>query len=308
MTTTIAPHTQWSPNQLTSLQTMGIGADLSPSGDRPVFDPNLHELLRTDLESKLSPILKRAGATTTQPLVINKYLLSEVFRCETAFCAASDDQFEWNIPKARGTVLHKVLQGSVASRTKSIPSPVLVEQAIDRLQRDPDSSLAEWLRGLTEFEHAELQVEVTELFIKVRTDLPPLQPGWQPRAESRARAELCEGTCILTSKFDLALGSPKDGQARTFVVDFKTGGIRHQHQTEMRFYALLEALRTKAPPWRMATYYIDSGTWIPMDVDAEILQVALRSTVDGVTKIAELSAGLRAPESCKQPCSTCNPV
>lgn len=295
----------WSPNQLKSIEALGLDLDLRRLGQRPTFAPDLPGRLRAQLEHGLGNFLASTRHSSDDPLVLSKFALGEVFRCERRYCSASEEQFRWNIPKARGTVLHKVLQASSASRARKMPSPVLVEQAIERLKRDPENSISVWLNELTEFELAELQVEVTELFIKVRADLPPLGLHWQPRAETRARAELCSGRCVCVAKFDLALGTPQGLEARTFVVDFKTGGVRNQHQDDMRFYALIETLRSNIPPWRMAVYYIDTGTWICMDIDEEILGIAVRRTLDGAKKIAELSRGIRPPQACSHPCSVC---
>lgn len=284
---------------------MGLDEAFQPVGNRPSFDPELPARLRAELERHLEPLVEAGGYTDRAPLVITKFQLTQVLRCERAYCTGLDDQFQWSIPKAKGTILHKVLQASVAPRAAAITSPVLVGQAIDRLAKDPDSSISGWLNELTEFELAELQVEVTDLFVKFRSDFPPLQLGWRPRAESRARAELCDSRCILVAKFDLALGSPNGMQARTIVTDFKTGGIRPEHHDDMRFYALIETLRAKVPPWRMALYYIDSGTWNHMDIDESILDISVRRTCDGATKMVELNTALREPGSCSHPCSFC---
>lgn len=298
----------WSPNQLRSLAIMGLDESLRPVGERPFFDTSLPQRFRSRLEDLLAPTIEAGGYTAVEPLVIRKYDLAEVLRCETTFVERIDEPFEWSLPKARGTILHKAQQASVTRRGAAMAAPIIVEQAIERFKHDPDAPIAPWLNDLSDFEIEELTVDVTECLVKLRSDLPPVQPHWQPRCESRARVELCDQRCVLLGKFDLALGMPRGLQARTFITDFKTGGIRIGHLDELRFYALLETFRSKVPPWRAAVYYIDVGEWSYIDVNEDGLTAAVKRIAEGAARIAALTLGTREPASCIGPCASCRIV
>jgi hypothetical protein len=275
---------------------MGLDADLRSVGDRPEHPSELYHRHHARLEEGLLPILDRYGFDETDQLVINKYSLSSIFKCEGLFAAGLDEAFEWSIPKARGTVIHKCLQRSITRRGAETPEPILVEQAVDRLKDNPDSSLSGWLQTCTDFEIDELVAEVTDNMVKLRGDWPPIQPRWQPRPESPARASLCDNRCVLVGKFDLALGQPRGQMARTFIADLKTGALRYEHRDEMMFYALLELLQAKVPPWRVATYYLDSGEWQHIHVDENVLAASVQRVIDGAEKIAALIRRARDPE------------
>ncbi|HET7718366.1 MAG TPA: hypothetical protein VFK43_00270, partial [Acidimicrobiales bacterium] len=79
------------------------------------------------------------------------------------------------------------------------------------------------------------------------------------------------------------------------------------HRDDLRFYALLHTIRTGVPPFRVATYYLDSATFLPEDVTEDLLfDVALPRVVDGVTRVVELHLRSRAPRTTPGPlCSWC---
>jgi hypothetical protein len=118
---------------------------------------------------------------------------------------------------------------------------------------------------------------------------------WRPRLESSLRLELCQGKIIVQGKVDLALGQAQGTQARVLIVDLKTGQPAAAHADDLRLYALLETLRVGVPPFRMASYYLDSGTWHAEDVDEGVLVAAVRRLVDGAAKVVELRFEGRAP-------------
>ncbi|HVF31466.1 MAG TPA: hypothetical protein VM933_00405, partial [Acidimicrobiales bacterium] len=75
---------------------------------------------------------------------------------------------------------------------------------------------------------------------------------------------------------------------------------------DLRYYALLETLRSRVPPFRVASYDLEAARWQAEDVTAELLFVAAHRVVDGVTKLAELRLGRRAPTTTPGPsCSYC---
>jgi len=153
---------------------------------------------------------------------------------------------------------------------------------------------------------AEVRSAACDVLTKFQECFPPLAPAWRPRLESSCRVELGGGSVVLRGKVDLALGRPVGYEARVLIVDVKTGRPYPTHLDDLRFYALLEALRAKVPPFRVASYYLESARWQAEDITEDLLRVAARRVIGGVTKLAQLRLGVRAPTVNPGPaCSYC---
>jgi hypothetical protein len=59
----------------------------------------------------------------------------------------------------------------------------------------------------------------------------------------------------------------------------------------MRFYALLLALRFGVPPYRVATLYLESGSWQAEDVTDRVLERAADRVLSAVRAAASAQAG-----------------
>ena len=79
------------------------------------------------------------------------------------------------------------------------------------------------------------------------------------------------------------------------LVDFKTGRLSPAHLEDLRFYALIETLRTGTPPRRVASYYLDQGRFVPEDVTVARLESTVARVVAGIEKMVALANGVRAP-------------
>jgi hypothetical protein len=97
--------------------------------------------------------------------------------------------------------------------------------------------------------------------------------------------KLAFGPIHLQAQFDLALGVPLGDESRTFIVDFKSGWQQTDHRLEARFYGLMETLRSRVPPYRVGTYYLDSGEYTFDDVDDALLTATFDWLVEGVRRI-----------------------
>jgi hypothetical protein len=258
---------------------------------RPEVDPGLREALRQTLESQLGP----AARGLTAPVFLAKGTIGRVLACEAHHLDEAAAPFEWTLAAARGTVAHKAIQLSVGRPDR--PAPLrLVDDALDRLADDPTARIADFLLGLSDAERAELRGDVNEVVAGFLELWPPLQPAWRPQTESGRRAELCGGMVILSGKVDLTLGAPTGNQAGRVVVDLKTGGQHAGHADDLRFYALLDTLRVGVPPFRLVSYYLDSGSLVPEEVTEAVLEAAVRRTVAAARKAVELELGLRSPQ------------
>ncbi|MGH9281115.1 MAG: PD-(D/E)XK nuclease family protein, partial [Acidimicrobiales bacterium] len=135
---------------------------------------------------------------------------------------------------------------------------------------------------------------------------PPLRDSWWPRSEMSVRSELCDGRIVLSGKIDLCLGRAVGSEARCLFVDLKTGGRYPAHLDDLRFYALVQALRIGIPPFRVASYYLDSAGFAAEDVTLDTLEIALRRTEDGIRTMCELTAGTRTAVVTPNPrCTYC---
>jgi hypothetical protein len=280
--------THWNPNQRRVIrELLGWDDDLRRVYSPPPLPRGLADRLREELEERLASVAEKFG---DRPLVVWKGDLTNVLKCEGLFVAPSE--FEWSSANVRGKVVHRAIQISVAGRGASMPPMELVGHAIEAYERG-DDALASYLQETSPAELAEVVSSSSAAVTAFASDWPPLKPVMIPRIESRTKVPLCGGKIVLTGRYDLALGRPGRG---SIIIDLKTGDERPEHPEEMRYYALLETLRHREPPYRVATYYLD-GSWFrqPQDVDEGVLESAVRRTAAGVNRIAELWEGEREP-------------
>ncbi len=263
---------------------------LDRGGPRPEFPPELAPRLRATLDADLAPL---AARITDESLYVGKRVLHEVHQCERHHLASLAAGFQWTAATARGAVAHKALELAVHASPKLAPAE-LVDGAIERLQED-EFGPAEFLRHASPLELAELRAGASDVVTKFEDGFPPLRVQWRPRLESSLRLELCAGKIVVQGKVDLALGQAQGTQARVLLVDLKTGRPAAAHADDLRLYALLETMRVGVPPFRIASYYLDAGTWHAEDVTEDVLWAAARRLVDGVAKLVELRFEGRPP-------------
>jgi PD-(D/E)XK nuclease superfamily protein len=283
---------------------------LDIGGDRPTVDRTLRERLLAELEDGLAPLLEglpAAGAWRRGDkalVVLGKRALDAVHQCERHYFATDGEPFAWTAATARGVVAHKALELGAQHRQPTPPA-TLVDLAIDRLRDEPWGPSG-WLSTATPDEIAQLRSAATDVVTKFADTFPPLPVKWRPRFESRLRLPLADGRVELTGKVDLALGQATGDQARVLLIDLKTGSPSHSHPADLRFYALLEAVRCGVPPFRVASYYLDSATWHAEDIDEDVLAVTVRRVVDGLATVIDLRARRRAPRESPGPlCRYC---
>jgi hypothetical protein len=254
--------------------------------ERPIFDADLGPALRQQLQEALAPIA--ATLPSDRTLAATKGALARVHTCEGLWVAESGPGFTWSPPTARGVVAHKAVE--LAVHLRDVPPPLdLVDLAIERLiDAGGDWGPRSWLLDAPAAELAELRGAAADWVVKFQDTFPPLRRHWRPRLESALTVDLCGGSIALRGKVDLALGRAEGTEARVLIIDFKTGRMQRMHIDDLRFYALLETLRVGVPPFRLATFSLDSGTWVAEDVDEDILFATVRRVIAGVTKLAEI--------------------
>jgi hypothetical protein len=259
--------------------------------ERPAFDPRLRQVLRAELEDRLGPVA--ATVPDGERLWVSKHLLSSVHGCEGLFLARDSEPFAWTPASARGAVAHKAIELAISWQGDPAPG-LLVDEGLARLVQVP-GTLGEYLAQLGPGERAELHAAATERVSMFQECFPRLEPRWRPVPESRLRADLCHDRVVLAGKVDLTVGRAEGVRAGKVLIDLKTGGFSPHHVDDLRFYAVVEALRLGVPPRLLATYYLDGGRLQAETVTEALLEVTVERIVRGVTAAAELRAGERAP-------------
>ncbi|MGI9624860.1 MAG: PD-(D/E)XK nuclease family protein [Acidimicrobiales bacterium] len=275
----MAGSSQLNPAQNQVLEMLGAKPD-----KRPEFDTTLRVELKAELEAAIGHLASALPAD--EILYVGKHHLAQVMGCETKYLAELEEEFEWSIPLARGTLSHKAIELSVHWRGE--PSPLsLVDEVLAKAEFG-DDNLARWLQGIDEAERAELRGDVNNRVTSFMECWPPLKREWRPATETAIRVELAQSQIILAGKVDLALGRASGQTAGKVIVDLKTGQFSPNHRDDLRYYALLDAIRVGIPPRLIATYYLDQGQFTPESVTVALLQSTVERVIDAVHRIVEI--------------------
>ena len=275
----------WTPNQARIIgELLEWDDQLNPTlGPTQVRDGLADDLL-AQLEERTRPAAE-LFALHDQTLTVTKFDLTSVHKCEGLY--AAPDDFEWTVAKARGKIVHRAIQKSWAGRFKDMPPLELAHEAVESMAAGTDNpGFSDFLNGLDPSATGELLSETGSMLTAFAADWPPVRPNMMPRIEPSVHARLHDGRITLKGKYDLALGPP--GRGPVVIVDLKSGIEYPEHREEVRYYALLETLRNRVPPVRVASYYLDGGWFRPERVEEGVLEAAVRRTSDAVNLIAEI--------------------
>jgi hypothetical protein len=251
-------------------------------GRPPEFDPDL----RTRVRGRLEEGLRAAGVRgDARPLWLGKHRLGDAHRCEGLFDArlrGEGDPFQHSDRTAAGSLFHAAIEVDVATERRFDPRSVSERAAF--LRTRADASFAGYWSALDQFGRSELIAESGRHLSLFRDSFPPLPRRWAAQTELSIRVPLVEGAVVLSGTPDLVLG-----RRRRLAIDFKSGRAWAEHPEDMRFYALLLLLRTSVPPYRVATFFLDSGEWQSEDVTERTLDHA----ADRVLGVARLAVRVR---------------
>jgi hypothetical protein len=255
------------------------------SRPRRVIDPGLAGGLKAWLEDGLGPMVHdRAGSDP--PAVITKAILTE------AGPEARSGGAELSTNLVRGVLVDALFRQLVTIGRIGDPlADALAAVAADDGQR----AVLDYVRSLPEPAAAQLAEDVRAQAGGLRTWWPPLAPSWLPRTADRVSLPVAGGRVLLAGVFDLVIGRPCAGVASVCLVELKSGAPRLTDRDELWFYALLETLRSGAPPFRAATCYSRTGGIDAFDVSDE----GLAATVN---RIIEAAGRRLAPGVGNRPC------
>ena len=279
---------------------------------RPEARPELSRTLRALLESGLEPACTHGfdGGSASPgpdvsdgpgraPVVVTKDRLTRVLACEVHQGTAEFGTRPLSVALACGALVDVLFRQLVTVGTIGDPmEDGMAALAVD----DHQSDLVAWLGALAGPERDELRAEVERQAGGLRRRWPTLDPAWLPRTQETLRVRSSGGAVELSARVDLIIGRPSRDEGSVAMVEVKSGSRRVEHRADLHFYALLEALRSPAPPFAVATYYSRTGELDVDPVTDELLVAAARRTAVGARRLVDLARGV---EPDRRPGSLC---
>ena len=268
---------------------------------RPSLDPTLSRRLRDRLDDGLEFLIQ--PDVEPAPIVVTKDRLTQVLTCEAHHVASQFGERRPSQAMACGALIDNLFRQLVA--TGSIGDPMtdgLAALTLDDHQR----GLVDWIERLPGPERSELAVEVERQAAGLVARWPTLSPGWLPRTQQPIKASLAGGRVLLSARVDLAIGRPAVKHASVGIVELKSGKRRAEHRADLHFYALIEALRSPAPPFMVATYYSRTGELDVEPVSEDLLAAAARRTIAAAEALYRLAAGAEPNRTPNPLCGWCD--
>ena len=257
------------------------GADVLASlrgdaGRRPLVDPGLSGGLRDWLEDGLCSL----SIGPQKPLIVNKQALRDAQAGKPSQRGARPQPITDSL--ALGALMDVLFRQVVT--TGYIEDPM--RDGIDALRVDPRrSEVIDFVHGLTGRELREFEDELETQSEILLSKWPRLSPSWLPRTQERIAVPLAGGDVVLVGVIDLAVGAPSAGRASVGLIEVKSGRARIDDREDLRFYALLETLRSGAAPFRVATFYTRTGQVDAEDVDDELLTSSVRRVLVAIGRM-----------------------
>ncbi len=253
-----------------------------------------------DLAQRLRDRIEAPARSLDLPetLWLGKEKLNDLGRCEGAFSskiAGEAPPFEHGRASATGVLQHRAIEVVVGARDPIDPhtaAELSVRRTVEKEER-----FADYWAGLQPSDRDDIQMEVVRRTILFEGSFPPLRElrrELTPATELSVRAELLGGALVVSGKLDLLLGAPdrlEPMRATRIAIDLKTGGAYPQYAEDNRLYALVLALRFGVPPFRVASFFLEGGTWQAEDVDEGTLFHAADRVVEAARSAAAIHNG-----------------
>jgi len=144
------------------------------------------------------------------------------------------------------------------------------------------SDVVEHVETLTGEDLSRFRDEVETQSAILLSRWPKLSASWLPRTQERIAVPLAGGNVVLVGVVDLIVGAPSSGRASVALIEVKSGSARLGDREDLWFYALLETLRSGAPPSRVATFYTRTGQVDAEDVDDARLIASVQRVLSAV--------------------------
>ena len=259
---------------------------------------DLSERLHAEVEERL----QEAGVSPEGPPIwLGKHRLNDRDRCEGLLHAVMAEErppFEHSARTAAGALFHAAIEIDVATERMIDPRSIS-ERSAARLSA-ADGAFGPYWERLDVVDRAALVADAGRHLTLFRDSFPPLLRAWCPQTELPMRVRLLAGRVVLAGTPDLVLGAQ-----RRLVIDFKSGRAWPEHAEDMRFYGLVLLLRAGAAPYRVATFFLDSGEWQSEDVTEPTLRHAMHRVVRVAAAVARANAGVRPALNPGYHCGRC---
>jgi len=270
---------------------------------RPAVDPGLAGGLRDWLEDGLAAAGAGDPGSAASPGVrVTKETLTAALLCEAHLVARRSTPRGVTVELARGGLVDALFQQWVT--VGRIDDPFAEALGALTVGGDEDG-IAAFVEGLPEAERRALADEIAAHAAGIAARWPVPSPTWLPRTQERVVVPLVGGRVVLGGVVDLALGAPAGATASVCVVEVKSGRRRLEHRADLHFYALLETLRSGAPPFRVATYYTRSGELDVEPVTDDVLIGAVQRVLAGGRRLCRLAGGAEPSRTPNPLCPWC---
>ncbi len=165
--------------------------------------------------------------------------------------------------------------------TGTIGDPTL--DALDGLDAEGRSGgILRLVGGLTAEERRVLEAEVAAHAAVIQGHWARLSPGWLPRTNELLAVPFAGGQVVVSVRIELIVGTASRHVASTCLVMVSAGPPRPEDRRLRHLAALLETIRSGAPPFRTATFYSASGELAAEDVTERSLTSTLAWTIEGI--------------------------
>jgi hypothetical protein len=231
---------------------------------RPRFDPGLAGGLRAWLEDAAYGAAASRGDGSSPLVLGTRRLLG------TAAAGWGDESEAEGTGDELlvGTLVHALFRQLVHVGTIGDP----LGDALDALAAEGSEELVDRIESLAGTERALLAETVASHATQLAGLVPRFAPGWLPRTDDRVAIPLAGGRVVLHGVADLLVGVPHPDVASLCALGLTTGGPWARQRRSLHFLALLETLRSGAPPFRLALLESATGRYGIEDVREEHLR------------------------------------
>jgi hypothetical protein len=147
--------------------------------------------------------------------------------------------------------------------------------ALDALRADGGGAdVVRQVESMGRTARAALAESVGEHAAHVREAVPRFAPGCMPRTRDRVAMPLAGGRVVLGGAFDLLVGIGRRDQPSLCAVGLTVEGPSDRDRWALHYLALLEALRSGSPPFRLALLHSVNGACTVEDTSEEHLRAA----------------------------------
>ena len=227
---------------------------------RPRFDPGLAGGLRAWLEDAAFGVVAARGDDAPAIFLGPSQVLG------TPGGRRDDGALPDELVLSR--LVHAVFRQLVARGDVGDP----LADALDALRACGDDGVVRHVDALPAAARDALADTVAQHTANLEDLVPRFAPGWMPRTDDRVAIPLAGGRVVLHGTFDLLVGLPRPGTASLCALGLSAGGPWARQRRSLHFLALLETLRSGAPPFRLALLESATGRYGVEDVREEHLR------------------------------------